>query len=325
MSATLGVLLVSALILISVRLSLRVISADRVGLRQSLLVIGLIAPVLIIPFSHAAFLEFCGRFLRHLFDVLPFPPGNGFQLWLLGISVFLGLVATIMILRYQRRLLTCEAPQHGRQREARELLRSLSRRAGIAVPKLQVTARSVGAAVTGTRRPRVVLSSHLLDTLDHDQLEAVLAHEVAHICRRDVLVKWLVRAFAVTFAWLPTSWAIPRLLDREREKACDDLAVMWTGRPLALAEALIFIWRFHEPGLAGGVSVVAGPLEERVTRLLHDGRATQAQQRWAPVILALVLALVLGLVGAAEVQAHGLFPSASQPIEMGVACPHPSR
>ncbi len=325
MNATLWLLLISGLILGVVRLSLRVISPDRVGLRQYLLLSGLIIPVLVIPFSHSTILEFCGRFLHQLFDTLPWRPGDGLMVRLLLASLLLGLGATTVIVGRQRRLLAREAPQHNRRREAEDLLRSLSRRAGIAPPRLHVTARPFGAAVTGVRRPSVMLSNHLLDVLGHEELEAVLAHEVAHIRRRDVLVKRIVRAFAVTFAWLPTSWAIPRLLDREREKACDDFAVILTGKPLALAEALIVLWQSRAPGVAGGVSATAGALEERITRLLHEARAARTERPWLPLILGPFFALVLGVVGAAEVHAHGLFASASQPVEIGVACPHPGR
>jgi Zn-dependent protease with chaperone function len=313
----------SGLILVGIRLSLRVISPDRVGLRQYVLLIGLIVPVLVVPFSHSTIFELCGRFLHQFFDRLPLGSGDGLMVRLLLASLLLGLGVTAVILRYQRRLLTRAVPQHEKRGEAEDLLRSLSRRAGIAIPRLHVTDRPVGAAATGVRRPSVVLSSHLLDRLDHEQLEAVLAHEVAHIRRRDVLVKWIVRAFAVTFSWLPTSWAIPRLLDREREKACDDFAVILTGKPLALAEALIVLWQSRAPGVAGGVSATAGGLEERITRLLHEARTARTERPWLPLILGPVFAVVLGVVGAVEVQAHGLFTSAGQPVETGVACPHP--
>lgn len=325
MNAILWVLLISGLILGGVHLSLRLISANCIRVRQYFLLIGLIAPVLVVPFSHTTLFEFCGRLLRQLFDGWPLGSGDGMMARLLLASLSLGLLALTVILRYQRRLLARETPLHERRGEAEELLSSLSRRAGIAAPRLHVTSQPVGAAVAGARSPSVVLSSYLLDRLDHEQLEAVLAHEIAHICRRDILVRWIVRAFAVTFAWLPTSWAIPRLLDREQEKACDDLAVTWTGKPLALAEALIVLWQVRAPGVAGGVAVAAGPLEERVGRLLCEVRRTRTQWPWLPLILGPIFALVLGVVAAAEVQAHGLLPSASRPVGGELACPHPGR
>ena len=325
MNAALWLLLISGLILGVVRLTLRLIPPDRVGLSQEVLVIGLIAPVLVIPFLHSTLFELCGRFLHQLFDTLPPGMGNGVMVRLLLASLLLALGATTVVLRYQRRLLAREAPQHERRGEAEELLRSLSRRAGIALPRLHVTDRPVGAAVTGVRRPAVVLSSHLLDVLGREELEAVVAHEVAHIRRRDILLKWIIRAFAATFAWLPTSWALPRLLEHEREKACDDFAVTLTGKPLALAEALVVLWQSRTPGLRGGLAVTAGPLEERIARLLHEARVPRSERPWLPLILGPVFALVLGVVGVAEVHAHGLFSAASQPVETGAACPHPDR
>jgi Zn-dependent protease with chaperone function len=325
LNAVLWLLLISGLVLAAVQVSLRLLSPERLELRQSLLVAGLIGPVLFIPFTHAGILEVCGRLLHQLVEMVPTGPGGGLIIRLLMASLLLALGATTAILRYQRRLLAREGPQHERRAEAEDLLRSLSRRAGIALPRLHLTGRPVGAAVTGVRRPAMVLSSHLLDVLGHEELEAVVAHEVAHIRRRDVLLKWIIRAFAATFAWLPTSWVLPRLLDREREKACDDFAVTLTGKPLALAEALVVLWQSRAPGLRGGLAVTAGALEERIARLLHGRRTARTERPWLPLILGPVFALVLGVVGVAEVHAHGLFSAASQPVETGAACPHPDR
>jgi Zn-dependent protease with chaperone function len=324
-NAALWLLLVSWISLGLVRLSLRLISPDRTGARQYLLLMGLVVPVLAIPFSHSTLLELCGWFLDRVLDVLPLGSGEGLMARLLLANLSLGLVATTVILRFQRRLLTHKTLPHERRGEAEDLLRSLSRRAGVALPRLHLTARPIGAAVAGMRRPAVVLSRQLLDVLDHEELEAVLAHEVAHIHRRDVLVKWIVRAFSAAFAWLPTSWLIPTLLDREREKACDDLAVMWTGKPLALAEAMIVVWQRRAPGFAAGVAVAAGPLEERIARLLIQVPRVRPERSWLPLILGPILALVLGVVGVAEVHAHGFSWPAGESSGRDVACPHPGR
>jgi hypothetical protein len=114
-------------------------------------------------------------------------------------------------------------------------------------------------------------------------------------------------------------------LDHEREKTCDDFATTLTGKPLALAEALAVLWQSRTPGLRGGLGVTAGPLEERIARLLHEERVSRNERPWLPLILGPVFALLLGVVAAAEVQAHGLFTLGGQPIETVAGCPHPGR
>src|SRR5439155_7584396 len=70
-----------------------------------------------------------------------------------------------------------------------------------------------------------------------------LAHELGHVARRDYLVIWLATVLRDAFCYLPTSWAAYRQLQREKELACDDLAVAATNRPLALASALAKVWQ----------------------------------------------------------------------------------
>ena len=81
----------------------------------------------------------------------------------------------------------------------------------------------------GVVRPVVLLSRDFFRTMDEEELEAALAHEFAHIKRRDngiALAVTLLRA--LTFFWPAAYVAIKQYL-HEREKAADDLAVQTTG------------------------------------------------------------------------------------------------
>jgi beta-lactamase regulating signal transducer with metallopeptidase domain len=78
--------------------------------------------------------------------------------------------------------------------------------------------------------------------LDHEELEAVLTHELIHLSRRDYLMNWVAIMLRDAFFYLPTSRRAYGQLSHEKEMACDDLVVNVTRRPLVLASALAKVW-----------------------------------------------------------------------------------
>lgn len=130
------------------------------------------------------------------------------------------------------------------------------------------------ALTCGVLRPTVLLSNWMTEHLDQGELESVLAHELAHVARRDYLVIWLATVLRDAFVYLPTSWVAYRQLQQEKELASDDLAIHVTSRPLTLASALAKVWHTALRGPRFGVAqlVVGGgePIEGRIERLL-DG------------------------------------------------------
>jgi len=136
------------------------------------------------------------------------------------------------------------------------------------------------ALACGVRRPVLLLSTWLVDHLDRRELEAVVAHELGHIARRDFLVTWLAGMLRDAFFYLPTSRAAFRQLRHDNELASDDLAVAATGRPLALASALAKVWQQAlgpaEPLVGGAPALVGtttgaggvGMIEQRIERLM---------------------------------------------------------
>lgn len=128
-----------------------------------------------------------------------------------------------------------------------------------------------GAYVAGRRRPVLVIGRDLLNRLDEEELEGVIAHELAHVRRRDNLVALAVGAVRdVTFFIPGGGWAL-RQLHREREVAADQVAVRLTGRPGALASGLLKV--LEGPPVRGhacAALVPEGTLVGRVQRLVDD-------------------------------------------------------
>jgi Zn-dependent protease with chaperone function len=112
------------------------------------------------------------------------------------------------------------------------------------------------AALERLTRPTLVVSSGLLDRLDEGELDAVVAHELAHLVRRSnlwLLLVWLLRAIQ---AASPPALILSRSLFEAEEAACDAIASRATRRPMALASGLL---KVLDPRSAAPPE--AGPLE----------------------------------------------------------------
>ncbi|GAA0982921.1 M56 family metallopeptidase [Acrocarpospora macrocephala] len=136
--------------------------------------------------------------------------------------------------------------------------------------------------------PRIVLSRGTLDVLDHGQLQAVLAHERAHLHGRHDLLLLPFIALAHAFPWLPAARhardAVPVLL----ELLADDQARRAHGS-LELAQAIVHM--SARPESAPGTMALAGPAAaERVERLLTGVRS---RSRWVSPAAYLVGGLLL--------------------------------
>jgi len=135
------------------------------------------------------------------------------------------------------------------------------------------------AFTCGIFRPTVLLSTWMVEHLDRRELEAVLAHELGHVARRDYLVICLATMLRDAFFYVPTSWTAYRQLQHEKELACDDTVVGTTHRPLALASALskVLLHAVEEPhlarfGVAQPLLRVEEPVNGRIERLLSTSQ-----------------------------------------------------
>lgn len=189
-----------------------------------------------------------------------------------------------------------------------------------------------GAFTTGLRRPIICLDRDLIATLDDRELEGLLAHELAHIARRDVTVNVGLGVFRdLTFFVAPLHVAA-RWIRQEQEHAADDLASESTGRPAALASSILKVWEgasvrggaalsamacatmvpqalpvpagmpariLRQGGLRGGAKLIA----TRVVRLI-DGqhRASSSRERAELALLTVTIAALTAVTVALPLQ-----------------------
>ena len=104
----------------------------------------------------------------------------------------------------------------------------------------------------GWLRPVILFPASALTGLSAEQLEALLAHELAHIRRYDYLVNLLQTTVETLFFYHPAVWWVSAQVRQEREHCCDDLAVAACGDVLTYARALTALeqLRGSEPQLA---------------------------------------------------------------------------
>ena len=168
------------------------------------------------------------------------------------------------------------------EQEAPELyaiIGKLAQRAGLPMPKVYITPSHQPNAFATGRNPQhsaVAVTEGLLHLCDRDELEGVLAHELAHIANRDILVSTIAAAFAGAITWIaniiqwgaifggmrgedeegggigalvlafvaPLAATIVQLaISRSREYAADELGAKIAGHPEGLANALLKLER----------------------------------------------------------------------------------
>lgn len=141
--------------------------------------------------------------------------------WAQGLGLAVGgalLLRSLWTLRrVVRRAETCgPGPIH-------DLLSRVARAQGIAAPRLLLT-DGLGPGAVGVIRPAILLPRNLARELDSEALRMILAHEVAHIARRDPLMV-VVRRVTLALWWFhPVAWVLVRLHRAAAEDVCDDVA-----------------------------------------------------------------------------------------------------
>jgi len=168
-------------------------------------------------------------------------------------------------------------------------LRQLAGRMGIAraVALLESSAVPV-PAVIGWLKPVILVPASALAGLSHLQLEAILAHELAHVRRHDYLVNLLQTVVETLLFYHPAVWWVSAQIRRERENCCDDLAVAVCGDRLGYARALANLEGLRAPSPRLAMAADGGSLVDRIRRLV-GAPARDSRRSWLAGALALSL------------------------------------
>jgi hypothetical protein len=170
---------------------------------------------------------------------------------------------------------------------AREMARRLRLRREFAV--LESAAVTVPTLV-GWVKPVVLLPAAVLTGLSPLQLQAVIAHELAHIRRHDYLVNLLQTFVETLLFYHPAVWWVSSEVRAEREHCCDDLAVEVCGDRLTYVSALAELTAIERRAFA--LAATDGSLVARVRRIL--GRPADTRRELPPSWSILVLLVLIG-------------------------------
>ncbi|MEL6105846.1 MAG: M56 family metallopeptidase [Planctomycetota bacterium] len=215
-------------------------------------------------------------------------------------SLALAMVAGIRIVRFHRSLLANAEEADG---SLSRLGRAASDRLELGwSPAIRITPAQIAPFVWWSRgRAIVVLPRHSVEAFTENDLLNVLAHEMAHIKRRDHWFRWLEWLAIVFFWWNPIMWWARQQLRIAEEMACDDLvlrthqdASQYANTLLNMAELLAA--RAVRPPVVACAVNSGGNLERRLKMILSkQGWQISPMMRIA-VISAAVCLFPLGFV-----------------------------
>ncbi|MDR1144742.1 MAG: carboxypeptidase regulatory-like domain-containing protein [Verrucomicrobiales bacterium] len=164
---------------------------------------------------------------------------------------------------------------------------------------LRSSAQILSPCVAGLWRPVVLVPASMLTGTPPELLRAILAHELAHIRRRDWLVNLFQLGAEALLFFNPFVWLVSRVIRREREACCDAIASGVCADRAAYSDALVWCAR-RTPALTAGQSLTMTAdkrwLRDRVTRVLFPAQIPKGRVNWP---LAAGIALTVAAVFAA--------------------------
>ena len=211
-------------------------------------------------------------------------------IWLAGVV----LLSSRLLVSWVRAKQLVRRDARPASREWQRIAEHLSEALGLrrAVTLLESAAVEV-PSVIGSLRPVILLPASALTGMTPEQIEMVLAHEMAHIRRHDFLLNLLQALVETLMFYHPAVWWMSRRVRIERENCCDDLAVAVCGNPIQYARALTRLEELRANALPVVVAANGGSLLERIRRIAA-GRAEgpNVSSRWAAAVAMLT---ILGL------------------------------
>jgi Zn-dependent protease with chaperone function len=128
---------------------------------------------------------------------------------------------------------------------------------GAPLPVVYLDRPLPGLFCAGVRHPAIYVTRGAVDLLDAGELRAALAHELAHLGRRDPARSWVMLGLRCVMGWNPTFQVLARALARDAERLADERGVELGADRLALASALLKLHR-ATGGLGGRPTLLFG-------------------------------------------------------------------
>jgi bla regulator protein blaR1 len=151
--------------------------------------------------------------------------------------------------------------------------------------------------VFGFRAPVLLWPRGIETRLDDAQIDAILAHEIAHLRRHDNLTSAIHMAIQTVFWFHPLTWWIGRRLVEERERACDEAVVLTGNEPHVYAESILKTCQFFvESPLACVAGVTGSDLKTRIEHIMRHNAHVALTMSKRVLLSASLVAAVAGPV-----------------------------
>lgn len=250
--------------------------------------------------------------------------------WLLGFVAVIALWA-VRWRRISRMMNSAEVLSEGRELSA---LRRIEHLGGIRKPISLLLSRSpLEPGIFGIARPVLLWPEGISHRLEDAHLEAILAHEVWHVRRRDNLFAALHMLVEAVFWFYPLVWWLGARLVEERERACDEEVIALRGDRQVYAESILKVCEFCLGSPLVCVSGVTGAdLKQRMVhimsdRMLHKLNFARKLLLTTAAFSAIAIPITFGMFHATPSQAQTQVAAntASGPLFTSVSVkPHPS-
>lgn len=175
--------------------------------------------------------------------------------------------------------------------------------------EIRTTAMAQSPLTFGTIKPVILLPVALIFHLSPSQLEAIIAHELAHVKRNDYLINLLLSLVEILLFFHPCYWWMSQTVKELRENAADDLALKAGIQPKVLATSLAEVLNFakqNPPDLALAASKKRNPTLLRIKRMLGYQTENYPQTSIISIPMLLTLFLSAGLMASAQQDAPKL-------------------
>jgi bla regulator protein blaR1 len=188
--------------------------------------------------------------------------------WLSGFLAVLG----FWWVRWRRASKGIRGALHLHEGREVQMLRRLERVAGVRRPiDIFLFRSSLEPGIVGCTSPVLILPDGLTKRLDDAHLEAILAHEVWHVRRRDNLAAAVHMVVEALFWFHPLVWWVGGRLVDERERACDEKVLEWYSERQVYAESILKTCEFCVESPVACVSGVTGSdLKKRIVRIMTE-------------------------------------------------------
>ncbi|NVJ86855.1 MAG: M48 family metalloprotease [Algoriphagus sp.] len=168
---------------------------------------------------------------------------------------------------------------------------------------LKISSEGMSPMAFGILKPIILIPAGLVFQLSSGQLEAILAHELAHIKRNDYIINLAQSMLEVVFFFHPCFWWINQTAKELRENATDDLALSTGIEPQTLAKALAEVLNYshqHVPELALAASKRRNPTLHRIKRMLGFPAQNYPQNPIISLPMLFTLLLTAGILANAS-------------------------